>query len=70
MQGGEVMCEYCEGDKFILEDRYENGARSFKWMSLHSNGLLVFNTDGNEYERGEVYINYCPMCSRKLTEEK
>lgn len=62
------MCEYCEGDKFILEDRYERGAASFKWMSLHSNGLLVFNTDGNEYERGEVYINYCPMCGRKLKE--
>lgn len=62
------MCEYCEGDKFILEDRYERRARSFKWMNLHSDGLLVFNTDGNEYERGEVYINYCPMCGRNLKE--
>lgn len=24
------MCEYCEGDKFILEDKYGSGARSFK----------------------------------------
>ena len=60
------MCKYCEGDEYIVG---KNGCASFVWMRIGNNGNLLFNTDANEYDRGEAKINYCPMCGRKLTEE-
>ena len=59
------MCEYCEPYKEIFIDG-ENGD-----ACITKNGELVAfpNTD---FEVCAVHlkINFCPMCGRKLSEEK
>ena len=59
------MCKYCEGDEYIVG---KNGCASFVWMRIGNDRNLLFNTDANEYDRGEAQINYCPMCGRNLKE--
>ena len=54
------MCEFCGEDRetktgFIDEELY-----------LNEFDILCFDNSGNEYGEGQIKINFCPMCGRKL----
>ena len=71
VQGGEVMCEYC--DKFkdnqfkILID---NRAIDASLFIDGEHGKIFWRVNG--FQNGSLFayaeINYCPMCGRKFTE--
>ena len=70
-----MKCEYCEGDKPMKENLIHRviGAIRFvrvkrnKWGPCLTIGTL---TQYNGRKCNSVSINYCPMCGRKLGENK
>lgn len=61
------MCEYCDlvsGD----ERDFEYGKNVNMHIERHCNTYTLVAS--NAYEYIEKEINYCPMCGRKLKEEK
>jgi hypothetical protein len=62
-KGGKVMCEFCD-------KQYDNKPLAYSHngdMEIE-NGRIVVGDFGATIADAE--INYCPMCGRKLTEEK
>ena len=58
------MCEYCEGDREIVFNKFMR----IKVEKFIDN--LTLRVDTRESTHTRVDINYCPMCGRKLGEEK
>lgn len=56
------MCAYCEWGKDIGGDDSS--------IAIEHGNLLTFNTSEYGHDERQVEINYCPMCGRKLTEDK
>lgn len=55
------MCEYCEREKPLIGDEQDGAC-------IENGNILV--SYGECHTCAEGRINYCPMCRRKLTEEK
>lgn len=68
------MCEYCQGDKFIIDGRkYDYRFDTCAGIDVHvEDGMLMVESVKMQgsYQEKETKINYCPMCGRKLTEDK
>lgn len=74
------MCEYCEGKEDISNRVFEDGSKFSDYMvrvnieNIFDNKMLIVRPV--EYHNGKkeqkmkytFYINYCPMCGRKLGE--
>ena len=61
------VCGYCEllsGDRKILE---EDGETEIAIGRVNKDYYIEA---GNDYDSIDIDINYCPMCGRKLKEEK
>ena len=61
------MCIYCKDGISICENRKELG------IELHSgtSTLVAYGLDRNNWDISvKCEINYCPMCGRKLKEDK
>lgn len=54
------MCEYCEGDREIVFNKFMR----IKVEKFIDN--LTLRVDTRESTHTRVDINYCPMCGRKL----
>lgn len=59
------MCKYCESEepKDIIKDPYNH-------LFIQDNELRFLSTEGEDDYELYGRINYCPMCGRKLSEEK
>ena len=61
------MCKHCEKGIGICNNREELG------IELHSgtNHLVAYGLDKNNWDISvKCEINYCPMCGKKLKEDK
>lgn len=58
------MCEYCEKGKEIRND---NNIKSFI-SKAHFGYSIISQIHNNCFNLG--FINYCPMCGRKLGDDK
>ncbi len=58
------MCEYCNGNMKGLP--VEDWCHFCLVRGKDKRWVIVYNTD---MEDGYAFINYCPMCGRKLDEE-
>lgn len=75
------MCEYCEGKEDISNKIFEDGSKFSDYMvrvwidKVFDNEVLLVspveyeNGERKQYMRYTFYINYCPMCGRKLVED-
>lgn len=61
------MCEFCDGKGKRIKNGFTYGRVMINKM--HGLYILRFDNSGNEYGYGQVEINYCPICGRKLMEE-
>lgn len=67
------MCEYCEkGKTLISEERLDSDFEYHKFNTfIWRDELITKNKNGPCLDVDEkCKINYCPMCGRKLKEEK
>ena len=55
------MCEYCEEGKHIEENKNDNIFLIMYGKHLRAIGKIFIINFGRD-----IYINYCPMCGRKL----
>lgn len=70
-----MMCKYCSGlddSKYLFRKKY----RFFDWVSSLS-GIVMQNGEievslslGSDWIEENVKINFCPMCGKKLKDEK
>ena len=75
VQGGEVMCEYCDMKNKPMAYRFDGIYKEKIYVQhlipakLRPNGRWIIKA---EVASGPIYanINFCPMCGRKLAEEK
>ena len=66
------MCEYCNTEyknqhgKPLLGDEYES------YLNLHKqiDGRVFIQYDQTHAQHERGYINFCPMCGRKLENDK
>lgn len=75
------MCEYCEGKEDISNKIFEDGLKFSDYMvrvwidKVFDNEVLLVspveyeNGERKQYMRYTFYINYCPMCGRKLVKD-
>ena len=56
------MCDFCRNKKKIID-----GKGNLVFFGAENN-MMFDNSDGKEIV-GDVKINYCPICGRKLVEE-
>lgn len=49
-------CEYCNGNKFIVENESMN-------VSINSTGLLRISTKKGKFQ---IQLKFCPMCGCRL----
>jgi hypothetical protein len=73
MQGVEVMCKFCEPEKYkslpITSNILKFNPSNSK-MKMQGNKIIMeFELNGVEYE-ATMTVNYCPQCARKLVEGK
>ncbi len=74
------MCEYCNGNKDISDKLYEDGSKFSDYVckvwidnskifgtALNVSPVEYYNGKREQYNIYSFYINYCPMCGRKLT---
>ena len=59
-----MSCKFCE-DKELFCDDYG----SVRYYDDHL-PKIVFDNSGNEYQWGEILINYCPICGKKLVDSE
>lgn len=60
-------CEYCEKEKRIKNACYTN---AFAEVCKHSKSFAVHMPLNFGSADCDFFINYCPMCGRKLEDEK
>ena len=78
IQGGEVMCEYCDETKEKYMSLRRDDIYGKEFIAVRKLGPCKMDPDRNKWitsayvNGGNLYavINYCPMCGRKLTEDK
>ena len=78
IQGGEVMCEYCDETKEKYLSLRRDDIYGKEFIAVRKLGPCKMDPDRNKWitsayvNGGNLYavINYCPMCGRKLTEDK
>ena len=68
-------CEYCKGDKNIIDDIVDNinnrGICEGIVMNIYSGKLNIYvatNTYDLSLKGESIEINYCPFCGRKLND--
>ena len=64
------MCEYCEKKKSIVFNRFVDSH-----LFISKEGKRIYWRLDNIPEKGQTCVNYadiefCPMCGRRLTDEK
>ena len=78
IQGGEVMCEYCDETKEKYLSLRRDDIYGKEFIAVRKLGPCKMDPDRNKWitsayvNGGNLYavINFCPMCGRKLTEDK
>ena len=59
-------CEYCNNE--MTKIYYEDPYIKWKHIIIENNYLYTIDLERNKMER--IEINYCPMCGRKLNDNK
>lgn len=75
MERSDVMCEYCK-NLDCNDTRLPNQNKHSEIIIEKDNQGVSLNIDYDEnfgyssmYYRDYIYINYCPMCGKKLIKE-
>lgn len=68
------MCKYCEIDNITNEAKRnirKNQRVTIKIVrNMLNENLYYLEVDTNSYQKEVIDINYCPMCGRKLGDDK
>ena len=73
------MCDFCKNIKsdfpkwdfsYDEENDILPSGEAIELLFIHGYFALVFTNSADEYEYSHIRVDFCPICGRKLEEEK